>query len=250
MNIWYDQLIELTKKELRARYKTYFFGYFWSVANPLVLALTFYFALKMVMKIQIEDYPLFLISGLFPWQWVANSLSGSANIFINNVSLIKKLNFRRELIPLSMILNDLFHFCVSIPIILLFSLHYGKPVSFSLIFLPVVIVSQFMIVYGLSLAISSINLFFRDLERIVTIILTILFYTTPVLYPHTYLPENYSYVIYFNPMSPVIILYHQLFLEGFVQMKFLFLSFCYGVVILSIGYYIYNSLKWKFAEIL
>ena len=87
---YFDLLLALTQKEIKARYKSSFLGYLWSIANPLSLALVFFLAFKVFMKIPIENYALFLIAGLFPWQWFANSVVGSAGVYLGNASLIKK----------------------------------------------------------------------------------------------------------------------------------------------------------------
>lgn len=250
MRLWYDQIAELTKKELRARYKTYVFGYLWSIANPLVLAFIFYFALKLVMKIQVEDYPIFLISALFAWQWFANSVGVSSTVFIGNVSLVKKINFPREFIPLSTVLNDTFHFIMAFPVIVLFVAIFDKPITAAYLLLPLIALAQFMIIYGAALFVSTINLFFRDMERLVNVLLTIMFYVTPVLYPHDRLPEEAQFLLYVNPMSPVIVLYRRVILEGSFDFTMLSLAFLHGSLALLIGYSIYNKLKWKFAEII
>ena len=91
-----DLIVELTKKEMKVRYKRSYLGYLWSVLNPLTLALIFFFAFKVVMKVGIEDYPLFLIAGLFPWQFLSNSVNAGVMAFVSNASLIKKTSFPRR----------------------------------------------------------------------------------------------------------------------------------------------------------
>src|SRR4030043_1394579 len=110
-----DLVLALTQKELKVKYRRSFLGYLWSVANPLALALVFFIAFKVVMRIQIENYTLFLISGLFPWQWFSNSVSSSAMAFVSNASLIKKVNFRSESLVVATVLNDMLHFILSVP---------------------------------------------------------------------------------------------------------------------------------------
>jgi len=119
-----DLIVALTQKELKVKYKRSFLGYLWSIANPLALALVFYVAFKVVMRIPIENYTLFLISGLFPWQWFSNSVSSSAMVFVGNASLIKKVNFPRESLVIATVLNDMLHFILSIPVIVIFLFFY------------------------------------------------------------------------------------------------------------------------------
>src|SRR3989304_4621165 len=119
-----DLITVLTQKEIKVRYKSSIFGYLWSIGHPLAFAFVFFIAFKVVMKIQIEGYVLFLIAGLFPWQWFSNSVNASPIIFLGNASMIKKVNFPRNIIIFTMVLQDLIHFVLSIPVIVLFIFIY------------------------------------------------------------------------------------------------------------------------------
>src|ERR1700684_2521748 len=87
---YFDLILTLAHKEVKVRYKNNVLGYFWSLANPLASALVFYFAMQVIFKSSIPNYSLFLIIGLFSWQWFSNYLIGACNIFLANGSLIKK----------------------------------------------------------------------------------------------------------------------------------------------------------------
>lgn len=246
-----DLVIALTQKELKVRYKRSFLGYLWSVANPLALALVFFVAFKVVMKIQIENYTLFLISGLFPWQWFSNSVNSSAMVFVGNASLIKKVNFRREVLVIAMVLNDMLHFILSIPVIVIFIFVYGiKPSPLWLIGIPLLLITQFIITFGLSIAISTINLFFRDIERIVFIFTTLMFYLTPIIYSENMVPDKYKSLILLNPLSLLMISWRNLFIKGTMDFKSVTLAFVYSLLLVAIGYLIFRKLRWRFAEVL
>jgi len=251
MRNFIDLVVALTHKELKVRYKRSVLGYFWSVANPLALALVFYVAFKIVMRIQIPDYTLFLISGLFPWQWFSTSVNSSALVFIGNASLIKRVDFRREVLVVASILDDMLHFLFSIPVIVIFLYIYGKHPHLSWILgLPVYVVIQFIITFGFSLMISSINLFFRDLERLVFILTTLLFYITPVIYPEEMIPTQYRRFFLLNPLSDLIVGWRRLFMEGVFDYHRALTALFYSIVVLALGYLVFRKLRWKFAEVL
>lgn len=107
--LW-DLATVITQKELKVRYKSSFFGYLWSIANPLLFAMIYYFIFKLVMRVQIPNYTVFLITGLFPWQWFANSANNSLFSFISNSQIIKKTVFPRSVIPFSNVLMECLHF--------------------------------------------------------------------------------------------------------------------------------------------
>ena len=248
-----DLVLELTKKELKIRYKSSVLGYLWSVLNPLLLAFVFFTAFKLVMKVRVEDYVVFLISGLFAWQWIANSMQTSTVVLISNGSLIKKTVFPRALLPLSLVLNDAFHFIVSIPIIILFLIIYHKvgAMNFNWLYgIPILIILTFNITYGFTLIISSINVFFRDLERIIGLLIQLLFYLTPIIYSEQMIPKSLRWSLNLNPFSPLIISYRDLFLYGTFDWIDCLVALAYGLVILGIGNLVFIKLKNKFAEVI
>jgi len=236
---------------MKVRYKSSFLGYIWSIANPLAFAFVFFIAFKVVMKIKMENYTLFLITGLFPWQWFSNSISLSPTIFLGNFSIIKKVNFPRNTIPAAIVLQDTIHFILSIPVIIFFMLIYHQFPSLSWLYgIPILLCIQFLMIYGISLMISSINLFFRDLERLVIIFMTFIFYFTPIIYPETMIPEKYKHLINFNPIAPLMISWRNLFLKGTLNSEAVIISLIYSTIAFILGYQIYKKLSWKFAEVL
>jgi lipopolysaccharide transport system permease protein len=246
-----DLVVVLTQKELKVRYKRSFLGYLWSIANPLALALVFFIAFKIFMKIPIENYTLFLIAGLFPWQWFLNSVNSSATVFIGNATLIKKMHFRHEVLVVATILNDMLHFLLSIPVIILFLFIYGmQPSIMWLVGIPALLIVQFIITMGFSLAVSALNLFFRDIERIVFIFTSLMFYMTPIIYSEEMVPAEYRTLILSNPLSILFISWRNLLMHGTLVVKDTVLALVYALIVFGIGYLVYRKLKWRFAEVL
>jgi len=246
-----DLISVLTEKELKVRYKNSILGYFWSVAHPLAFALVFFIAFKVVVKIQVEDYTLFLISGLFPWQWFANSVNASPMMFLGNASIIKKVNFPRNVLVFTFVFRDMIHFLLAIPVIILFLIIYGKTPSFSWLYgIPLLLIVQFFITYGLSLVVASTNLFFRDLERLTILFTTLLFYFTPIIYPEHMIPNHYKPLIHMNPLASLMVSWRNLFMGGMLDISEICLAFVYAIIIFFLGHIVYKSLSWRFAEIL
>jgi lipopolysaccharide transport system permease protein len=246
-----DLIIVLTQKELKVKYKNSFLGYLWSIGHPLAFAFVFFLAFKIVMRVEVEDYALFLIAGLFPWQWFSNSVNASALAFLGNASIIKKINFSRNLIPFTLVVQDMIHFLLAIPIIVLFLFIYHKSPWFSWLYgIPILLAIQFVLTFGFSLIVSSTNLFFRDLERLTVIFTTLLFYFTPIIYPEKMIPAEYKNLINLNPLSPLMVNWRNLFLTGSLELSYLTISIGYAVVALTVGCWVYKRLSWKFAEVL
>ena len=202
---YFDLVFTLTQKEVKVRYKNNVLGYLWSLANPLASALVFYFAMQVVFKSSVPNYPLFLIIGLFTWQWCNNYLVGACGVFLANGSLIKKSVFPRSVLPIALNLQDAFHFVMSIPITILFLYWYDIPIRLNILSgILLLIPAQFILLLGMGLAVSSINLFFRDMERIMLISLNMMMYLSPVLFPIDRVPAPYNAWMSFNPMTPLI----------------------------------------------
>lgn len=246
-----DLIVVLTQKEIKVRYKNSFLGYLWSIGNPLAFAMVFYIAFKVVMKIEMENYVVFLIAGLFPWQWFINSMNAAPRVFLENSSIIKKVNFPRNLLSFTQVLQDMIHFIFSIPVVVLFLFIHHQSISISWILgIPMLLLIQFIMTYGACLLISSINLFIRDLERLVSIFMTLFFYFTPIIYPETMIPDEYKYLINLNPVAPLIMSWRHLFLDGSIDPISILMSLFYAVLSLLIGHLVYRKLSWKFAEVL
>ena len=245
-----DLLVELTKKEIKIRYKNSYLGYLWSIASPLSMALMFYFIFQVVTKVQMDHYALFLVTGLFVWQWIINGMTGGTMLFVGNAGLIKKVNFPRYLLGISLVFSEGFNFFFSIPVILGFMLYYGVLPSFIvLIGVPILFFITGLFIYGLAILLATTNLFFRDLERLVGIIMTFMLYTTPILFPLEKVPEAFKNIISYNPFTPFIMMWRELFLEGHLDTKFIGMALIYAITSTIIGMLVYNKLKYKFAEL-
>ena len=250
LNYYKDLLIELTKKDIKIRYKNSYLGYLWSLANPLFLALIFYFVFKLITKVQMENYTLFLISGLFVWQWINNSIMVGSNVYVSNASLIKKVNFPRNFLAISLVLSEGFNFLISIPVIIGFMLYYHEYPSFNwLIYIPIMTIITGIFIYSLSLLVGTINLFFRDMERLIGLLLTFLFYMTPIIYPASMIPNKYLVMLYLNPFAPFILSWQSIFLHNSLDIKYVLVSIIYTIIALIISTLVYNKLKYKFAEL-
>jgi lipopolysaccharide transport system permease protein len=251
LRYFFDLVLVLTAKEIKVRYKSSVLGYIWSIAMPLCFAFVYYVSFKVVMRIKMDNYALFLICGLFPWQWFANSINAAPMILLGNSSIIKKVRFPRATVCMAMVLNDGVHFILSIPVILLFLALSGQSPSLSWLYaLPVLFAVQFAFTYGLVLLVASINLFFRDLERLVSVLVTLLFYFTPIIYSEDMIPEKYQPYIALNPLAPLIIAWRDLFLHGTLDTMHLLHSLPWALSIFGLGVWVFRRLSPRFAEVL
>ncbi|ULA61971.1 MAG: O-antigen export system permease protein RfbA [Nitrospira sp.] len=248
--LW-DLVVILTQKEIKSRYKNSALGYVWSVANPLLFAIVYYVVFGQIMKVPVENYALFLMAGLLPWHWLANSLSAAPNIFLANATLIKKVRFPRHVLVVSYVLNEGIHFVLSIPVIVGFLLVNGMRPSWSwLAGVPLLLVAEFLIVYGMAVTVASLNLFFRDLERLTALVVTVLFFLTPITYASAMAPGPYRSLLSVNPVAALIEGWRELFMHG--ELSWLGVGSCYlsALATLLVGSVVYWRMSPKFAEVL
>jgi len=215
-------LAVLTTRELKARYRGSFLGFFWSLANPLLLLGVYSFVFGFVFRrpfSNTEPYAMFLVSGLFPWIWVSSSLLEGTTSLVGNSGLIRKAVFPIEILPLVPVLANLVHLLLALPIIALATLvarRLGYPVGgVGVIALPLVIALQLPMLAGLSLGLAALNVHFKDVRDLLTNLLQLLFFLTPILYALDSISQPLiRAVIRLNPFTPFTVSYQAVFFAG------------------------------------
>ena len=245
----YQILRALITKEFKIRYKHTALGFVWSLLNPILFALVFFVAFGHILRVRTENFLVFLLAGLFPWQWFASSVNTSPNVFFANASLVKKVYVPRLLIPLAQIGNHLIHFLLALIVATSIFAFFGSyPSLMWLLGIPTLLIIQFSIILGFSLTIASLNVLFRDLEYVTTVLTSFMFYLTPILYPRDVIPERYLVIFHMNPMYYVIPAWRNLMLHGTVNWNLLGSGALYGAVILAVGVGIYKRMEGRIAE--
>ncbi len=246
-----DLLKLLIKKAITLKYKRTYLGIFWSLLNPLMTALIYFFAFKVIMRFQMEHYSLYLLSALFPWVWFSSSITLCTNVLTSNVSLIRKVIFPKHYLIISSIIGQLITLVCAIPILLGLAYYYGKTPGMSwIIGIPPLIILQFFIIYGVALAISIVNVYFRDMQHIVSVGLNLLFWMTPIIYPLEMIPEKYKTYLLLNPVAYLILSWRDVFLHNTLNWKGLFVSLVIAVIVLSLGIVVYRRLEKGLDEVL
>jgi homopolymeric O-antigen transport system permease protein len=258
-------IITLVTRELKARYRGTVFGFLWSFLNPMLLMAVYAIVFGIILpgssgKIKgIEivgiDYAIFLFSGLLPWLWFNSSILECSNVLFVHGNLIKKIQFPIEVLPLMVVLTNLVHFVLGIPILIILILAVGKTISltFWVFFFPVAILVQFVFIMGLSFLVSALTVHFRDLKDILTNFLTLWFFATPIIYPFAadsiQSKSALVTILSLNPMTHIIEAYHYSFIFGTLpHWKKLPVTFLVGLIFFYLGYLIFDKLRDTFVE--
>ena len=239
----------LVAKEFRVRYRNSLLGVLWSLLNPVCFALVLYAAFRPVLHAPSDDYVAFLLAGLFPWQWFANTVASSPAVFLSNATLVKRTALPRVLLPIATVANHLVHFIVALSLAVPALILTGhKPAAVWLLGIPLLLVLQGLTCLGLSLALSALNVVFRDLEHLTLVVLQLLFFTTPTIYSEELVPERLQPLFALNPMYHLVPLWRHLMLDGRLDGAALPGAAVCSAAALAIGWSVHRKLEARLAE--
>lgn len=242
---------ELVKRDLKLRYRGSLLGFFWTLLNPLIFTVIYTIVFSIFMRVGIERYPVFLLSGLIPWMWFSESISMGTNSLINGGGFIKSSIFPAEILPAVSVLSTMMNFIFALPILLLFLGIFQVDFGLSLLFLPILMVLHFILALGILLIFSTYVVFFRDLQYLVSHILLGLFFLTPIMYDLSIVPERFHIILKLNPLTILINSYRRIFFYNeFPEWTELGYLFFFSLILLLIGRWVFKNHKEVFAEYL
>ena len=244
----------LVARDLKARYRGSVLGFAWSFINPLLLLLIYSFVFTTIMPSDtqgVKPYAVFIFCGILPWNWFATSLSDAAGSLIAGGNLIKKVLFPAEILPIVSVLANMAHFVLALPIVIVVLMAYRHwPDAGGLAWFPIVVLVQLIFTAGLALVLSALSVHFRDIRDILSNVLTLWFFATPIIYWITEAPGLGKRVLDLNPMTHVIVSYQEiLFFSGPIgHWKWLLATGAASVVLFVAGFWLFDRLRDSFAE--
>jgi len=253
--LYRDLLISLVRRDLAVRYRRSALGFLWSFLNPLLMMLVFYIVFMVVKPQQVRNYQLFVLTGLLAWNFLAGSLSGGVRSITSNANLIEKVYFPREILPLSVVLANLVNFLLSLAVFIPLAWLLGADFSLWTLTLPAVIAVQLVLVLGLALFVSALNVFYRDTEVVLDVALTAWFFLTPVFWQLELLPNRAFGIIdvwrleyTLNPMATIITDYRYILLYHYPVIRHTLISLAMGLLLLAGGWLFFRRTAPVFVE--
>ena len=246
----YRELLKTSvQKEVRSKYKNSFLGVLWSFLNPLLQIAVYGIIFSLILKNSMPHYTVFLCCGLIPWTFFSAAINKSAFTFIENGNIIKKVYFPREIIPISVVTGEAINFLISTVIILGFVIFSGMGLSRFMIFYPLILITQYLVILAFSFIVSSVCVYLRDLQNFIGIALQLLFYAAPIVYSPNAIPAEYQWILKYNPMTYIINAYRSIFYEhSMIELKPLLIVLALAIIGCVVGYFIYSKLQKGFAE--
>lgn len=247
-----DLSIELFKTFLKLRHAGSVLGILWTLLNPAIYIMTYYVVFTYFINMGIPNYHLFLIPGFLAWNFSFNSLISSGESILQSKYLITKIAFPNEILTITNIALMLFDFVISLAIYMVAIVIFpgGFHFTYLILYVPLLIILQFLFTLGIGFIISSASVYFKDVPKIVQLSGTILFFLTPIFYSMDRVPEKFQRFLNLNPMSHIIKLYHNVLYyntapspESILLITAISIFTCLG------GYWIFNHYKKFFAEL-
>ncbi|MCM8780966.1 MAG: ABC transporter permease [Candidatus Omnitrophica bacterium] len=214
----------MSLSQLKAKYVDSILGIFLALIGPFLIMSAILLVFGIIFKIGIKDFPLFLLSGIFPWMFFSAALYEATFSIINQKNILHQFNLPIEALPLSSTLSHFFNFLIGWIIAYLIFLFFNPKIILQLPSLIAVLLLNFMFTSGLGMILSVINVFFRDIGQLLGILLTLWFWMTPVFYSIDMVPTQFRWICYLNPMTPYIHFYREVILKGQPPSIFIWLS--------------------------
>jgi len=247
----YRELIKnLVLKDLKLKYRDSVLGFLWSLANPLLLILVYSFVFGHVLRVGPRNFAYFLMIGILPWNFFAQALMMSTGSILDNWSLIRKVALPLEVFPVATVLFSLAQFLLALVVFFPMAVFFFEtPASWAWVYFVPILLAQILFTLGLSFMFSTATVFYRDVRHFTEILLTLLFWLTPIVYDITAVPESLRTVVYINPFSYFILAYQDaLYRQSFSSPGQLTVVFGISAVSLAFGYRVFAIRKARFPE--
>lgn len=247
-----DQILALVAKDFKLKYNSTALGFLWSLLVPTLTSVVYFFVFGIMMRFSAENYLLYLMSGTFLWQFFANVVVQSGASLMGNAGLLKKTNFDRRLIVWGTFFTECMHFLMTIPVLVGIMLFYGvRPdMLTALPNLAIAFVALMFLSVGLGYAYAAVNVYFRDLERIVGIVLMMWMFASPVFIPVSSVPAKWAWVYQVNPVAMILQAWRDVFYQPGWHPAMWLPLLATSLIVFFLGRFVFRKMEPGFAEMM
>ncbi len=247
----------MVRRDCVGKYKGSLLGMLWPLINPLGHLILYTFLFSLVLKVKLggngsmSNFALYLMAGLLPWGAFAEAIARSTTIILENPNLVKRVVFPLQILPpiavTSALVTELMAFVILLAGVLLFQ-HY---LPLTIIYLPLIIVSQILLTAGLAWFVASLSVYIRDISHVMALFLSAWMYATPIVYPATALPKKLEFMLWINPMAGIVLDYRRVLLEGLPPDWPHYLSYtAVALVVFVLGFKFFQGTQKSFADVM
>ena len=208
-----ELLVELVRKELKVKYKNSALGFIWSMLNPALYLVVFYVVFQLILKNGIPFFAIYLLSGLLVWNLFSTGLSAATGAIVGNAAIVKKVSFPREILVLASVGAALVHFVLQglVLLLALAAFRYVPSPTF-LLLIPLALVALLVVSSALSIFLAAVNVYARDTQHFLELVLLAWFWMTPIVYPYRMVADRLGAkaVLYrMNPITPIVLTFQR-----------------------------------------
>lgn len=240
-----------TLREVKVRYKQSVLGAAWALLQPLALMLVFTTVFSLLVQIPSDDlpYPVFSYTALLAWTFFASAVSFAIPSLVNNLNLVTKVYFPREILPIASIGAAFVDFLVAGGLLVVVLVYFHIPFGVTLLWVPLLVCVQVLLTLGVVLPAAALNVFFRDIRFVVPLAVQVLMYATPVIYPVSLVPPSLRLIYAINPLVGIIDSYRRVVVQGLPPVpEYLTMSALVSILLAVVGYAYFKQVEASFAD--
>ena len=248
----FDLLMAWTGRTIRGRYQQSALGWLWAIVQPAATVAIFTIIFTRFVRVDTGDVPYVIFSyiAIVPWTFFASSLADMSNSLVQNISLVTKIYFPRETLPLAALLARLMDFGVAALLIVVLMLYFQVQIfPIGWLFLPLILLIQLALILGIGLATAAANVFYRDVQSILALVVQLWFYASPIIYPVNMVPPHLQTLYFLNPMAGILESYRAVLLYQTIPGIYLLQAGLVSFLILVFGYWFFKKVEFLFADI-
>ncbi len=244
-------IVEFIVRDLRLRYRGSIAGFLWTVLNPVLFMGIYALVFGVFLNVGTERYPVFLLSGLVPWSWFSMSILQGATSIQDGRMYVGKTVFPTEVLIAVPVLSNMLNFVLSLPLLVIIELAFRMAPGPSVLILPLIVAIQCILTVGILLIVATYNVFYRDLQQIIGILVMFVFYLNPIFYPLDRIPQKLRLFASLDPVTPLILGYQDIFYRGTwpAPLPLAYAAAC-AILVYALGQYVFNRHRDAFAEYL
>lgn len=242
-----------TWRGIKARYKQSFLGGAWAILQPLSLMVVFTFVFTRLVRMDTGDipYPIFSYTAILPWTLFASSITSAVPSLVENMHLVTKVFFPREIFPLAAIGARMVDFLIALLVFFGLAVFYKITLNITWLWLPLILFIQILLTIGIALLGSALNVFYRDIHHAIGLIVQLWMYATPIIYPISFVPPHLRMIYALNPMVGITEAYRSIILLGeSPPFDLLLISLIASLAVYVAGSLFFNRVSWQFADII
>ncbi len=248
-----NMVFNLTRREIRGRYKGSFLGFVWNFIVPLIQILVYIIVFTKIFRSGIDNYSIYLISGMVFWILFSDSLVDGSAIMVMNSDMLKKIYFPRSVLAISIVLSKVVNFLIMLFIFFVIAgiMDYGVSLT-AILFLPVILVISFFFILGFVLVLSAIDVYLRDVQYLVSVVLMAWVWMSPVMYSVDFIEsETLKEILGYNPITYFVNVFHDiLYWKVVPDLYDLIICTVCAAVMMAVGIVMFKWLERDFAEVL